>query len=359
MAKIKIEPESLEATSHKISALKLRIAQLENELLKAGNTAPSYEGQFKPRVLGLSTQAKSQVSQRITTLDTQAARLEKIAKRFMEADNFFIGSKAWWLFLKNIIFNDPIKLLGFLSPKVMSQIGSFLVLGSLFIFLPTNNLTKKIFHIGLINISSKDSSKPDTGSGSVPNSGGNATIEEPQEPEPKPTVFPNNVGESVKPNNGGPAELGYSTYGGSNCTWFVAQAVLFTSGGKIQIREWSGAGNWRRKAVEEMEKGEAGFVTGIDKEPKIGDIYYAPPGGENAPYPVGHVAYVEKIEGEGANRVVTLVEEHYGRTTSAWPQAQSETIIIDGKPQRRWRVKVKLNTLINPPYNAEFIHLRY
>lgn len=128
MAKIKIEPESLEATSHKISALKLRIAQLENELLKAGNTAPSYEGQFKPRVLGLSTQAKSQLGQRTTTLDTQAARLEKIAKRFMEADRQFQSSNRLSYFLDQVR-NTIGAWLGDLGLGQMSQIS---LLGALF-----------------------------------------------------------------------------------------------------------------------------------------------------------------------------------------------------------------------------------
>lgn len=356
MTKIKIDPEGLSNTSRKISALKLRVAQLENELIRTGNSAPSYDGQFKPRVLGLTTQAKSQVSQRTTTLDSQAARLERIAKHFLEADNFFIGSKAWWLFLKEIIFNDPSKLLGFLSPKVVSQIRSFLVLGSLFIFPPTNNLTKKLFLIGLINIFSKDSSKPDVERGSVPNSGGNATIEEPKEPKPKQTVFPNNVGESVKPNDGGPAELGYGTYG-SNCTWFAAQAALYVSSGAIRINEWGDATKWLGKA-KELENDPDSFVEGVDKTPRPGDIIV---------FEFGHVAYVEKVEGEGMNAKVTFVEEGYGQTKSGWPQGIAITH-ENGQSLRRWRVTTTLSSLLTDTEkakengtakNTHFIHLKY
>lgn len=372
MAKIKIEPESLEATSHKISALKLRVAQLENELLKAGNTAPSYEGQFKPRVLGLSTQAKSQLGQRTTTLDTQAVRLEKVAKRFLEADRQFQSSNRFSDFLDQVR-NTIGAWLGDLGLGQLSQIS---LLGALFATdlprMPWNpkpvygsdetsirncprvindpkskigrwfkNLIRRIFGGPiLLDYSNCNNSEKKL-----------RHVQLEEEIIPEEIIFAKvpDVGIGVKKGEPNKTELGYPRNGyygvQSNCTWFAAQAVLFFSGDKISINNWGEAGNWLDAAKIELAKGESGFVEGIDKTPKIGDIIVF--------NTFNHVAFVENVEVIDGEVYVTWVEEN-ATGSEGWGDGQQ--IIKDGVPILRWRQRRPLKKLT---HKADFVHLKY
>ena len=131
MTKISVNTDELTASSQKLQALKQRIAGLSSELMRISGSAPAYQGQFSPRVLGLGTQAHLRVINQSNKFGTQSSRLAKTAKRFADADSGFGNSTRWDNYFKKIA--DKIR--GFFSgfsPSLLGQLGVMTSLGSLF-----------------------------------------------------------------------------------------------------------------------------------------------------------------------------------------------------------------------------------
>lgn len=370
MAIIKVDPDLLDSSSLKLSDLKNRVAGLGGELMKISSSAPLYQGQFSPKVLGLGAQAHLKVLSQSGKADSQANHLSKIAKRFRDADSGYGGSNGWTEAFKN--FLDKVgDFFGGLSPWVIGQLGVLGSLGSLFFPpMPWNptpvygsdgsgteiprskikvffdkirgsivEIYRKLFPKREAQIEYVSRKPVDPANLSETPS----SIPIPSTP-PTSTTFPNDAGESVKPNLGGPAEFGYNPYG-SNCTWFAAQAVFHVSGGKFVPDWWGNARQWKAKA-ELMAAEPNSFVEGVDKTPRAGDVIV---------FKFGHVAYVEKVVGGQ----ITFVEENYDMDESGWPQAI--TIIHEnGQQLRRWRVTTSVDTVVNnKDYDAYFIHFNY
>ena len=135
MAIIKVDPDKLESTSQTLSDLKHRVTGLGGELMQISGSAPAYQGQFSPRVLGLSAQANLKVLAQVGKLDSQSSRLSKTAKRFREADASLDRTGGWSDGIRGLL--DKLGgVFGGLSPWILGQIGLLGSLGSLFL-IPT------------------------------------------------------------------------------------------------------------------------------------------------------------------------------------------------------------------------------
>lgn len=131
MTKIRINPDELNATSQKMAGIRQRLSGLGGELMRISGSAPSYQGQFAPRVLGLSSQAHLKVINRSNQLGNQSSRLARIAKRFAQADSDFGQSGGLSGFFKTII--DKVRgFFGGVSPHIFAQLGTIFSLGNLF-----------------------------------------------------------------------------------------------------------------------------------------------------------------------------------------------------------------------------------
>lgn len=131
MTKIMVDPQQLEATSQKISILKQRVVEVSNDLANTSNGAPSYGGQFRPRVLRLGNQIQQNIFKHASRLGYQSTDLHKISAKFVAADNGFIfqntiNDRVYYIFDGNKSF--PLKL----RKDILEKLGSLGDLGSIF-----------------------------------------------------------------------------------------------------------------------------------------------------------------------------------------------------------------------------------
>ncbi|NLB70858.1 MAG: peptidoglycan DD-metalloendopeptidase family protein [Chloroflexi bacterium] len=133
MTNIKVDPDNLRNISKRLKELSQAMAHLANDASSAGNSAPSYEGQFRSRVFPLGSNANSNLTRMVADLEDYAYRLNKNAARFEQADNSYSGSRSW-LDLLRILREGGLK--GFfdsLDKQRLLEMTGLLGLGALFL----------------------------------------------------------------------------------------------------------------------------------------------------------------------------------------------------------------------------------
>lgn len=91
MSRIRLNPDHLSSQEANISSIAAQTIQYTDQAMKAANSAPSYDGQFGPKVRAIAATAFSQATQRQTSLDHFKNDLSGRKQRFVEADSMNDG----------------------------------------------------------------------------------------------------------------------------------------------------------------------------------------------------------------------------------------------------------------------------
>ena len=75
-----------------MSVLAEKLASMEDQILSSGASAPSYDGQFGPKVNALATETAGQMHSTISRLKASASQLQAIAQLFEDADRETLGA---------------------------------------------------------------------------------------------------------------------------------------------------------------------------------------------------------------------------------------------------------------------------
>ena len=86
MTYIRVDPPSLRQQAKELEQHAEQLHQLAERVLASAEVAPSYDGQFGPKVRGLAAQAHAELSRRAANLQEFAEQLGVIAGRFEQAD---------------------------------------------------------------------------------------------------------------------------------------------------------------------------------------------------------------------------------------------------------------------------------
>lgn len=86
MPKIKINPDEIEKLAGNMDRISQRLSKLAGQATSVGLSAPSYDGQLKPRVISLANQMNSQVMQGSARTLQGSGKLKTISDRFKQAD---------------------------------------------------------------------------------------------------------------------------------------------------------------------------------------------------------------------------------------------------------------------------------
>ena len=87
--KIRVNPQNLLSNANNISSISSEFKRISRDVVKAANSAPSYNGQFGPKVKAIGQSAFSSASRYSTALDVNSDDLRRHAKKFIDTDNFF------------------------------------------------------------------------------------------------------------------------------------------------------------------------------------------------------------------------------------------------------------------------------
>ncbi len=94
MPKIKINPDEIDKVAGKIDRISQRLSKLAREATSIGLSAPSYDGQLKPRVISLANQMNSQVMQGSARSLQGSRELKSVSKKFWDADRLSFLSEG-------------------------------------------------------------------------------------------------------------------------------------------------------------------------------------------------------------------------------------------------------------------------
>ena len=93
MSKIQVSYSNLKSNSEKIFDSAAELQKISRAVQNAANSAPSYNGQFGPKVKAIGNAACSQGMQRYYDLQSKAGDLKNRANKFNNADKKSIISK--------------------------------------------------------------------------------------------------------------------------------------------------------------------------------------------------------------------------------------------------------------------------
>jgi len=86
MSTIRVDPPSLSEKANELEQYAEQLRRLADRVVDSAEGAPSFEGQFGPKVRALAAQAHSDLSWRAATLHARAEQLGAIAAKFEQAD---------------------------------------------------------------------------------------------------------------------------------------------------------------------------------------------------------------------------------------------------------------------------------
>lgn len=91
MALIRINPTTLQQASEQLTALGMDIRRLGNELTGSLGSAPSYDGQFGPRIKGMGFEVQARVKINALRMDIHSGSLSRRAAAFEAMDQAGVG----------------------------------------------------------------------------------------------------------------------------------------------------------------------------------------------------------------------------------------------------------------------------
>jgi hypothetical protein len=86
MTTIQVNPEELKQIGQSINMKAERLSEIADELLATAESAPSYGGQFRPRVINIGYEHRSLAKERARRLSEMAEKLKQYAAAFAAAD---------------------------------------------------------------------------------------------------------------------------------------------------------------------------------------------------------------------------------------------------------------------------------
>jgi uncharacterized protein YukE len=86
MSTIRVDPPSLSEKAKELEQYADELRRLADRVVASADGAPSFDGQFGPKVRALAAQAHADLSRRAATLQDRAEQLASIAARFEQAD---------------------------------------------------------------------------------------------------------------------------------------------------------------------------------------------------------------------------------------------------------------------------------
>ncbi len=413
MPTIRVDPAVLNNSAAGVNSSAGGIKNAGNGANSAAASAPSYDGQFGPKVKAIGNEARAMASGKADNLINHGSKLKERASAFLAADTLAIEKKIWPVlppYIKpnsiSILRDQILQLLGFgwllrkgssiplnfpttTIPSTLTVTVNGLRLrssagldGTILTSLPKGAVVtltgaKEIIKDGhtwvQVTINGKtgwiakdlvsiqpDKTSPDKNKSKSPQQDINT-------PSPKQEVV--SIGNGPQINNDffktvtsdGPDSNywrhGFDKTTDSDCTWYAAEAVKKASGGKIDLPNkstWGNAYTWAEKASEYKEIHPDGFVKGIDKIPQAGDVMVLNNNNQS-----GHVAFVEKVISSTPDGTYTLVisEESADGKIPNWAIEKNRTNISSSN--LRWQKTITIDSKGTKNVSVDYIHFKY
>ena len=352
MAKILVNPASLKSSAKQISSVSTLIQKSGETAWRSASGAPSYDGQFGPKVRAIAQAALARAKKQSASAKTLSSSLTKRASAFEAAD----AAAVKGLLKKAGTFNiyDPmyLRILAKLLGLTIAQILILLKLGGL------------LLPIGLI---------PKLPWWFIPPWKPFLPLIPPKKPAPapKPPVKPKPV-PPVTPAPAKPKSFektaekvpagtmtavnyrrGKSKNVKANCTWYAAHAVETASGGKIKIDsegypKLGNAGDWAKNCSTNPPPPG---VTGVDKNATAGSVFCVS----------GHVGFVENVYVKDGETYITWSEEGWGRDSCPW--SGGVRVDVGDDSVYRYRITKKLSDFTDyyegKGKEIKYIHFNY
>lgn len=419
MTKIRVDPPVLQNMSQNIQSSSATLNSIGNNLTGNANGAPSYEGQFGPKVREIAAGGSSLAGQLAGKFSGLASWLSNKAQQFLNADNTSsaavssqYNNLSWmqWLLLGGIF--PPFYFVSFLSryfpnginwnwltgnitsptipsdPQGVSRSvtisgvnlrSNFGLSGSVLSTLPSgtylevlNGRMQKDGYTwvqvrtadGKVGWMAENYLKADNSTSSAirtQNQGANNSLD----------TFASNVPAGIGQNGTRYWRNAYVDANGnyvvSNCTWYAAAAVKQYSGGKIDFLNdpFTGAGDgstWDDAARIVVDP----RIRAVDFTPEIGDIYQKGP----------HVAFVQDFKETPESWIVTISEENAGSPlykdgkivligtnpvgiNQGQPIGGGRQILVNNDPGQDVKRFVRVETIKKTDKSTNFIHINY
>jgi hypothetical protein len=115
MAKIRVDPAILISNSSTISTTAANVSTTGQSALNAAQTAPSYNGQFGPRVKAIGAEAMSRAQCTTGRLNNSAFSLNTRANAFLNADTTYTKVSIDWKLINISRLSEPLVLPDYLQ----------------------------------------------------------------------------------------------------------------------------------------------------------------------------------------------------------------------------------------------------
>ncbi len=329
MAIIRVDPDILKSQSTVLSTISGEVSISGKLAQGAAASAPSYDGQFGPKVQAIGAEAITRANGLSFRLGDHSGSLFNRASAFEIADSSISAS----------LLSNP------------HQPGNILIGMGLIGML-------RQWLINLVNLRSLPGLSGLIGSGGDVLSEGvsTTTITERQFNE---NFFKTVISDG--PNNGYKRH-GFDGVTDSDCTWYAAEAVTKASEGKVDFSttHWGNAYDWAKNAKKDIPN----KVKGVDQIPQSGDIIVIDGINEKGER-IGHVAFVENVVvNSDGTYTLTISEESADASTTnkvppAWGLEKNQRDFGNDDRNLRWRKTFDLDMTKTGKSKVSFIHPNY
>ena len=334
MTRIRVNPSSLISSASSVVSIASQISKIGDGLLHATHSAPSYSGQFGPRVVAIALSSLAHSKKNQGFLTNQSSILKRKASAFQTADSTSISNLRKKSLFPLIDSSINLRLLSIIMGISITQLLLLIKLG--FLKLPSatlpwslisKNITTPIYN--LLNKQQDSSECTQSTSSEIDNS--NISNKQEEKESPKQSTNTSSIkayGIAEKVPTDDKENTSYGRGNGktkSNCTWYAAEAVKTYTNGEVLPSKWGNANEWIDSAKNSPDVSE---VNSIPSEGSVVVWNYEP---------YGHVGFVEKVEYSDGKVIITWSEENYGGEQPYWENSKSE-IITDDNDVKRWRI---------------------
>ncbi|MEA4906908.1 MAG: SH3 domain-containing protein [Anaerolineaceae bacterium] len=150
-------------------------------------------------------------------------------------------------------------------------------------------------------------------------------------------------------------------YPKSDCTWYAAEAVKKVSNEKVDLSKINSLGyayEWAENADNYATKHPGGIIRSVNKDPEIGDVMCLRSGsGEDVK---GHVAFVEHVvdNNDGSYTLIISEESADGKIPN-WAVEKNKNDITPDSRNLRWRKSITISPNSSGNVSVDFIHFNY
>ena len=327
MAKIRVNPDILKTNSSIIVTTSAGVQSMGYIIQSSSSTAPSYDGQFGPKVKAIGSEATAQANKMAISLRSQAGSLENKARAFDNADAMVVGTGFGGGLAPIQGLKNNFGILSWLQLLILKLLLNRIT-GDSISFVPGVNQNYPqgdILSTGLIS----------------------SNIGKPQLSD---DFFKTVISDGPDTNYW---RHGFDGKTDSDCTWYAAEAVKKASDGKVDITKttWRAGAYW----AENAKNDNSGLVQGVDQIPQAGDVMNIKAGDS------GHVAFVEKVVSINPDGSYTLIisEESANGKIPNWAIEKNVSDVSTDSRNLRWRKTITINPEEKSSTKVNFIHFDY